>query len=190
MYIYIHCDNDVIMCHCATKLQWHHVRFRLLEFEIWVLASSESPSCSWQGSRYHGEFSNHFFKARGRSQLPDDNFIHDMKHPQLSANPKKTKQCFLATISSKKIEAANRREKHTEKHSGLHTHSGLSTHAHHTLGWAHMYSTQGWSHMYSTLWELYQVFCHFSMRFKGHMCSQENEAWNGLGMRLGLSTHY
>ena len=47
-------------------------------------------------------------KAGGHSQLPDDNFIPDMKCPQLSAsNLKKAKRRF-ATISSKEIKAAKK----------------------------------------------------------------------------------
>ena len=92
----------VITCHCATKFQWHHTHFQLFEFEFWVLVSSESLSCSFSATSLG--------KAQGHSQLPDDDFITDMKHPWLSAsNLEKAKQCFtIATISSEKIKAAKK----------------------------------------------------------------------------------
>ena len=48
-------------------------------------------------------------KAQGCSELPDDDFIPDMKHPQLSAsNLKKAKQHFASYYSIEEIEAANK----------------------------------------------------------------------------------
>jgi len=36
---------------------------------------------------------------------------------------------------------------------------------------------------------MYQAFSHFSGQFKGHVCSQENGAGDGLGTRLPVCVH-
>jgi len=92
-----------ITCHCATKLQQHHKHFQLFEFEIWMLAISESLCCSCfrhelrQGSRWFPTPRWQLYPRHAWSAL---DFQHQTRRKQSNV--------LLATDSSEEIEAAEK----------------------------------------------------------------------------------
>ena len=92
-----------ITCHCATKLQQHHKHFQLFEFEIWMLAISESLCCSCfrhelrQGSRWFPTPRWQLYPRHAWSGL-------DCQHQ----TRRKQSNILLATDSSEEIEAAEK----------------------------------------------------------------------------------